>query len=75
MKKWLSPKFNERMWIGRRHCLYKTAEELNELAAELLKFANKGPHLKLHKREKIKAEWCDVEDHLHKVWELLDEYE
>lgn len=75
MKKWLQPKFSSREWLGRRYCLYKTAEELNELAAELLKFANKGPHLKSHKREKIKAEYSDVEKHLERVWELLEEYE
>lgn len=75
MKKWLTPKFADREWIGRRFCLYKTAEELNELAAEILKFANKGPYIKLHKREKIKAEFCDVERHLEKVWKLLEEYD
>ena len=75
MKKWMSPKFNERQWLGRRHYLYKAAEELNELSAELLKFANKGPHIKVHKREKIKAEYCDVESTLEKVWRLLEEYE
>ena len=67
--------FNERMWLGRRFCLYKAAEELNELSAELLKFANKGPHLKSEKREKIKSEYCDVEAQLEKVWRLLEEYE
>jgi hypothetical protein len=75
MKKWLSPKFDERHWMGKRFCLYKTAEELNEFAAEILKFANKGPYIKQHKREKIKSEFCDVERHLEKVWELLEEYE
>ena len=73
--KWLKPKFNNRSWVGKRHCLYKAAEELNELGAELLKYANKGPYIKAHKREKIKAEYSDVEKYLEKVWELLEEYE
>jgi hypothetical protein len=73
--KWLKPRFSTREWVGKRDCLYKAAEELNELGAELLKYANKGPYIKVNKREKIKAEYSDVEKHLVKVWELLEEYE
>lgn len=75
MKKWLSPKFDDKFWTSRRYCLYKAAEELNELAVELLKFANKGPCIKTDKHEKIKSEYCDANNQLEKVWKLLEEYD
>ena len=54
-----------------RHCMLKLAEELNELAAEVLKFVNRGhynPDNMCDKRaKKIADEIADVEKWIERV--------